>query len=512
VELANAGTCQLWGRAEEDVVGRPLFDALPELWDQPFRTLLDEVLQTGRTYTGKETPARLDRRGDGTLETVYLNFVYAPLRGVGGQTEGILVIAFDVTDEVVARNEMSQLRAAAEAASRAKDEFLATLSHELRTPINAILGWGQMLQRGAVSADRTAHALDAIVRNAAAQVRLIEDLLDLSRITSGRLRLDVETVDVASVVSAAVATVEPAAQAKGVRLQTVLDDGGALVYGDRQRLQQAVWNLLSNAVKFTARGGRVHVRVLRINSHLEIVVGDTGQGIAPDVLPYVFDRFRQGAAGSTRPQAGLGLGLAIVRHIVELHGGTVDAASDGPGTGATFSISLPLSVARLPRPPDHDGPDLVHPAVPTIMAGSLDIHALPDLAGTRVLVVENEPDAREMVAYLLRQKHADVTVSASVDEALCCVDERIPDVILSDIEMPGRDGYDLIRTLRARPREQGGEVAAAALTAYSRPEDRARSLLAGFDAHMSKPVDLAELVATVARLRSGRQRGASTGT
>jgi PAS domain S-box-containing protein len=395
----------------------------------------------------------------------------------------------------------------ARAANRAKDEFLATLSHELRTPINAIMGWGQMLQHGVVDQTRVAHAVEAIVRNAAAQARLIEDLLDLSRIVSGKLRLDVEVLDVATIVSAAVATVEPAAQAKSIRVQTIADAGGGRVYGDRQRLQQAVWNLLSNAVKFTPRGGRVQVHVLRVNSHLEIVISDTGQGIGADVLPYVFDRFRQADSSSTRQHTGLGLGLAIVRHIVELHGGTVEADSDGPGKGATFRLALPLSVAKAA--PTYDSSPSAHPAVPTITAGSLDVASLPDLAGTRVLVVEDEPDAREMVSYLLRQRNADVVVATSVDEALREIETRIPDVVLSDIEMPGRDGYDLIQTLRSRPAGEGGALPAAALTAYSRPEDRAKSMLAGFDAHLSKPVDLGELVATVVRLKSSRQRGAS---
>jgi PAS domain S-box-containing protein len=394
------------------------------------------------------------------------------------------------------------------AANRAKDEFLATLSHELRTPINAIMGWGQMLQQGVVDPARTAQAVNAIVRNASAQSRLIEDLLDLSRIISGKLRLDVEIIDVSGIVTAAVAAVEPAGLAKGVRIQTVVDAGSGRVYGDRQRLQQAVWNLLSNAVKFTPRGGRVQLQVLRVNSHLEIVVSDTGQGIPADVLPYVFDRFRQADSTSTRQHSGLGLGLAIVRHIMELHGGTAEASSEGPGLGATFRLKLPLSVANTGAMVN--AAPVVHPAVPTITAGSLAAAALPDLAGTRVLVVEDEPDAREMVAYLLRQRNAEVIVAASVDDALKEIDERVPDVLLCDIEMPGRDGHDLIRTLRARPAERGGSVPAAALTAYSRPEDRAQSMLAGFDAHLSKPVDLAELVATVVRLNARRPRSAST--
>ena len=390
---------------------------------------------------------------------------------------------------------------AARAANRAKDEFLATLSHELRTPINAIMGWAQMLQHGAVEPPRVAQAVDAILRNASSQARLIEDLLDLSRITSGKLRLEVELVDMRQVVASAVATVEPAAQAKGIRIQTIADDSGARVYGDRQRLQQAVWNLLSNAVKFTPKGGRVQVNVLRVNSHLEIVVSDTGEGIDTAVLPFIFDRFRQGDSTSTRRHTGLGLGLAIVRHIVELHGGTVTAASDGPGTGATFRVKLPVSVAK-PAALAEPNESRMHPAVPAVTTESLALAALPALTGVRILVVEDDPDAREMVAHLLRHRNADVVVVESVDAALQEMDARVPDVLVSDVEMPGRDGYDFIRTVRARLPEQGGMVPAVALTAYSRPLDRARSMLSGYDAHLAKPVDLAELIATIVRLKT----------
>jgi CheY-like chemotaxis protein len=363
------------------------------------------------------------------------------------------------------------------------------------------MGWGQILQAGMVDPARTVQAVDAIVRNAAAQARLIEDLLDLSRIISGKLRLDVQLIDLGAVVSAAAQTIEPAAQVKGLQLQTVIEDGAARVYGDRQRLQQAVWNLLSNAVKFTPRGGRVQTHVRRVASHVEIMVSDTGEGIAADVLPFVFDRFRQADSSSTRQHAGLGLGLAIVRHIVELHGGTVHVTSEGLSHGTSFRLRLPISIA-IAEPP---AAAQAHPAVPTVTTGTLAVEALPDLAGTRILVVEDDADGREMVAYLLRQRHADVVVAASVAEALVELDRQPPDVLLSDIEMPGRDGFALIAAVRARTPEAGGDVPAAALTAYSRPEDRAASMLAGYDTHLSKPVDLRELIATVIRLRVRRR-------
>jgi CheY-like chemotaxis protein len=279
----------------------------------------------------------------------------------------------------------------------------------------------------------------------------------------------------------------------------VLDQGDTRVYGDRQRLQQAVWNLLANAVKFTRKGGSVQAGVRRAGSEVSIVVADTGEGIAPEVLPFVFDRFRQGDSSSTRSHAGLGLGLAIAKHIVELHGGRIEAESEGPGRGATFRLTLPVSPAAVAA-----SPAPTQTAKPAITTGSLAV-PLPDLAGTHVLVVEDDTDAREMVAYFLRERGADVAAAASVEDGLRAFDARRPDVLLSDIEMPHRDGFALIAAVRARSVEAGGDVPAAALTAYSRPEDRAASMLAGYDAHLSKPVDLHELVATVARLRARRR-------
>lgn len=502
---------------------RTLRERYPEDPESP--NSIHQVIRTGRPVVMSSIPdellvgaARDEEHLRALRELGLTSYIAVPLVA-NGRTLGALTFVTAesrrrYTDEDVQFAQAVAERAAlavdnarayseARAANHAKDEFLAILSHELRTPINAIMGWGQMLQHGMVDPARTAHAVDAIVRNAASQGRLIEDLLDVSRITSGKMRLDVEVVDAGAIVAAAVATIEPAADAKGVRIQTIVDQGGR-VYGDRQRLQQVVWNLLSNAVKFTPRGGRVQVHLLRVNSHLEIVVSDTGQGISADVLPHIFERFRQGDSSSTRTHTGLGLGLAIVRHLVELHGGTAEAASEGPGKGATFRLKLPLSIASTPAVPDPIA--RVHPAAPTITTGSLDVTALPDLAGTRVLLVDDEPDALEMVAYLLRQRNAEVVTAASVKEAIRELDASIPDVLLSDIEMAGQDGYSLIQTLRSRSLDEGGGVPAAALTAYSRPEDRAKSLLTGFDAHLAKPVDLAELIATVVRLKT-RRRG-----
>ncbi len=380
--------------------------------------------------------------------------------------------------------------------NRVKDEFLATLSHELRTPVMAVLGWTQMLKTGVVDPDRIPAALETIERNAFTQKRLIEDLLDVSRIVTGRLRLDLRPVDPVAVVAEAAATVQPAADAREIRMHVLSDPSAGLVLADPQRLQQAIWNLLANAVKFTPRRGQVHVHLLRVGDHVEIVVSDTGDGIAPDLLPHVFDRFRQGDSSSTRAHEGLGLGLAIVRHIVELHGGEVEAKSAGPGEGATFRIVLPVPAGQAARAePSTRPPARVSTAPPVPHVGHV-----ADLAGVRVLLVEDNADAREMVAYLLRSIGARVTLAASARDALASLDAEVPDVVVSDIQMADQDGVSLMASIRARPPERGGRVPAAALTSRARAEDRQRSEQAGYQAHLAKPVDISELVATVAGL------------
>jgi signal transduction histidine kinase/CheY-like chemotaxis protein len=383
----------------------------------------------------------------------------------------------------------------AQLANRLKDEFLATLSHELRTPLNAIVGWTTLLRSGQLDADAAARALETIDRNVRAQTRLIEDILDVSRIVTGKLKLHVQELALAPVVDAAIESIRPAAEAKGIRVQRVLD-GTGVVMGDPARLQQVVWNLLANSVKFTPRGGRVHVRVWNVRSQVEVVVEDTGVGIAPAFLPHVFERFRQGDSSSTRPHGGLGLGLAIVRHLVELHGGTVEASSEGEGRGARFTVRLPtVAVAARSEPAS------------TPVAREEGLSPLPSelrLDGLRVLVVDDESDTRELLATVLTQLGAVVVTASSGEEALALLARERPDVLLSDIEMPGSDGYTLIRRVRSLPAEQGGRVPAAALTAYARAEDRLSALLAGFQVHMAKPVQPAELAAVLVRL-SGRQ-------
>jgi signal transduction histidine kinase/ActR/RegA family two-component response regulator len=373
--------------------------------------------------------------------------------------------------------------------SRLKDEFLATLSHELRTPLNAIVGWSRLLMDGQLSEADAARAVETIHRNAAAQNQLIADMLDVSRIVSGKLRLDLREVDPGAVVGAAVDTVLPAAQAKSMALQTLFDPGAGPITGDPDRLQQVIWNLLSNAIKFTPRGGHVLLRLEKAESHVAVIVEDDGPGVDPDFLPFVFDRFRQADSSSTRRQGGLGLGLAIVRHLVELHGGTV-SAENRAGGGAIFSIHLPLRAvtAESATGERHPSQEAAAPA-PAI---SLD--------GVTVLAVDDKQDSLDLVSVVLERRGAHVFTSLSAARALDMLRRERPDVVLADIEMPGQDGLAFIRKVRALPAGEGGRVPAVALTAYASSGDRTRALLAGFDMHVPKPVQPDELAAVVARL------------
>jgi PAS domain S-box-containing protein len=390
-----------------------------------------------------------------------------------------------------------EARAEAEAANRMKDEFLATLSHELRTPLNAITGWTQLLRLPTVSQEDLEQGLEVIDRNAQVQAQLIEDLLDISRIISGKLRLDIHPVNPAQSIEAAVASVAHAAEARSIEILTQFDSGAPLVAADPGRLQQIVWNLLSNAVKFTPQGGQVTVRLARGDRRAEIRVTDTGQGIKPEFLPYVFDRFRQADGSTTRRHGGLGLGLSIVRQLVDLHGGTVDVQSPGENQGATFTISLPLAHERLALTGSSHQMPSASPDLAECPAGLL--------AGLTVLVVDDEPDAREIIKRMLMKCQAKVTVAASAREALEALDLQRPHVLISDIGMPGLDGYELIRAVRSRGCS-ARDVPAIALTAFARTEDRRRALMAGFQIHVAKPVDANELTAVVASLagRTGR--------
>jgi CheY-like chemotaxis protein/two-component sensor histidine kinase len=377
-----------------------------------------------------------------------------------------------------------------------KDEFLATLSHELRTPLNAILGWSQMLQTNNLDETAAKRAMATIERNARSQSQLIDDILDVSRIITGKLRLDVRAVDLQLVISAAVDAARPAAEAKNMRLQTLIDPRATQISGDSDRLQQVVWNLLSNAIKFTPKNGRVQVRLERVNSHVEIVVSDTGAGIEPEFLPFVFERFRQSDGSMTRRHGGLGLGLAIVRQLVELHGGTVSVESKGEGQGSTFIVSLPFLPVRLEPEADLSR---VHPAAQN---GSMVI-CPPELSGLRVLLVDDEADSRELLNFVLESCGAQVTTGSSAAEALELIKHEKFDVIVSDIGMPEEDGFSLIRKIRGLTVEQGGNTPAIALTAYARAEDRVQALRSGFQMHIAKPVESAELTAALASLARG---------
>jgi PAS domain S-box-containing protein len=376
-------------------------------------------------------------------------------------------------------------RTEVEQVSLLKDEFLATLSHELRTPLNAVLGWSEILLGSPRSPEDMRRGLQTISRNARAQAQLIEDLLDMSRIVAGKVRLEVEPTELAGVVDSAMDAVKLSADAKQIQLRKTVDPAVNAV-GDPNRLQQVIWNLLSNAVKFTPKDGIVHVAVLQADSHVEVRVSDTGAGISADFLPHVFERFRQADASTTRQHGGLGLGLAIVKQIVELHGGSVGVESEGENQGSTFIVRLPLAPPRAER----DG------VVQKAPRPTADV----DLHGVRVVVVDDEQDARDLIAWILTDAHADVATAGSANEGLKLVQERKPHVLVSDIGMPHKDGYEFIREVRRLPFTQGGHTPAIALTAFARSEDRTRALLAGYQLHLSKPMEPGELVATVGSL------------
>jgi PAS domain S-box-containing protein len=431
-----------------------------------------------------DTEFRL-RRADGEYRWL---LVRGSPRVMGdGTLAGYTASAMDITDQRDALKASQLAKEAAEASSRAKDAFLATVSHELRAPLSPILTWVRMLRDDAVNPTQAAKALEVIERNARLQAQLVEDLLDVARIVEGKVRLRIRPVDLSQVIHSAADAVRPAAQAKDIRLHLVLDSTIALS-GDAERLQQVVWNLLSNAVKFTPKGGRVHVVLERVNSHVEIAVSDSGQGIAAEQLPHLFERFWQADSSTTRAFSGLGLGLAIVRHLAELHGGTVTAESPGEGAGSTFTVKLP--VAPFTRtageefrrhPVFHDGSGV----------------AAVRLDGTKVLLVDDEPDANEALRVLLDGCGAEVRVAGSAAHALEILDRWTPDVVLSDIGMPGEDGYALIAKMRAAG-DGLARLPAIALTAYASTEDRARLLSAGFRLHIAKPADPGEITTAIA--------------
>jgi PAS domain S-box-containing protein len=491
----NAAAQRIFGWSADEVIGKPITVIIPtdRLQEEP-RIL--ERLRAGERVDHFDT-VRVTKDG----RQINVSVTISPIRDSSGHIVGASKIARDTTivkEYERVRNELLEreraARIEAERSNHMKDDFLATLSHELRTPLNAILGYTQLLRKGKASQEEALSFLEIIERNARSQTQIIEDLLDLSRIISGKIRLDVQRVDLATVVASAIEAVRPLSQAKKQQLTAVLDPLGGLVRGDPSRLQQVIWNLLSNAIKFTATGGKVQVALERVNSHVEIIVSDTGAGINPDFLPHLFERFRQENASSSRRHGGLGIGLAIVKELVELHGGTIRAKSPGPGRGSTFIVGLPLSVMHEDIEP---GVTQRHPKTPSLTSENSDDI---DLSGIRVLVVDDEPDARQLIARILESCGAEVHIAASLPEALAQMKQHIPHALISDLGLPDNDGFDLIRSIRALDPDKGGKVPAAALSAFARAEDRRRAIIAGFRTHIAKPVEPAELIAVVASL------------
>jgi PAS domain S-box-containing protein len=498
----NASAVRLLGYTAAEIIGQPITVLIPLDRREEER----HIIQTLREGTRIEHYETVRVAKGGRLMDVALTI--SPVRDKTGLIVGASKILRDITERRRIERELQGLlaerdqilaseraaRSQAERLSASKDEFLALLSHELRTPLNAILGWTQVLRRGASPSADFEKGLVVIERNVRAQTQLVDDLLDLSRIISGQMRLDVQPVMPYAFVQGAIDSARPAADARGVRLETILDPAAGPVSGDANRLQQVVWNLITNAIKFTPRGGHVQVTFERVNSNIEVCVADSGIGIRSDFLPHIFERFRQADSTTTRKYGGLGLGLSIVKHIVELHGGTVAANSDGEGKGATFRVKLPVAVGRWnPNGPGEHPRSSQRLSVPFVNA---------NLSNLVVLVVDDDSDSRDLLQRLLSDCGATVITASSAAEALAVTDNQRPDILISDIGMPEIDGYQLLRNLRADSKVR---FPAIALTAFARSEDRTRALLAGYVAHVSKPVEPAELIATVAAV-SGRVR------
>jgi len=481
----NPWAARVLGYPRESLIGINIRDGLlPQYRDQ-----FDDYLRTVIT----EGSARgVMKVRTSTGETRLWEY-YNTLRTEGVEKPIVRGMAHDATERRQALKREQEARKEAEAANRVKDEFLSTLSHELRTPLTAIMGWADLLLHGEVERDKEQTAIETIFRNANSQCQLINDLLEVSRIITGKLRLEFVACELHSVIEAAAESIRPTAEAKGVRLQVLLEPHVGPVFGDRERLQQIIWNLLSNGVKFTRKGGLVQVTLQRINSHVEIVVKDSGIGINPEFLPHVFDRFRQADGSTTRNYGGLGLGLAIVRHLVELHGGTAWAESAGEDKGSQFIVRLPAMTGS-----EHESPeDFKQPAV---AAHESRERQPSSLNGLRVLVVDDEIDARSLLTTMLERCGAHVVAVSSAREGLESVESWKPDVLIADIGMPVEDGYGLIRKIRALPKERGGQTPALALTAYARTEDRVRALSEGYQVHLAKPVDRFELAAVITSL------------
>jgi PAS domain S-box-containing protein len=482
IQSWNRGAERIFGFTEREIVGQPMMRLLPaDRKDEEVRIL--ERLRKGERIDHYET-VRMCK--DGRL--IDCSLTVSPIRNNSGDIVGASHIARDISAQKRALEQLAMAHQELKRADRMKSEFISTLSHELRTPLSAITGWIQILQDNPTPKE-ILEGVEIIKRNVRVQTQLIDDLLDMSRIEAGKLTLDIGRLDLAAVVSAAIDTVRPAADARMIRLSSAFSSVEGIVMGDRNRLQQVVWNLLTNAIKFTPKGGRVHVTVERVNSHVEIAVADTGIGIAPEYLDQVFERFSQVDGSTTRRHGGLGLGLSIVKHLVELHGGSVRARSQGPGQGTTFNVVLPL--LPLHPEPEHAAAEQRNLAVDEAAGETV-------LDGIKVLAVDDDVDSVNTIRRMLERRGAEVRVAGSMDEALQVFVEFKPDVLLSDIGMPEHDGYELIARVRTLP--NGRSVAAVALTALARAEDRTRALRAGFQMHIAKPVESAELVAVVRNL------------
>jgi PAS domain S-box-containing protein len=483
----NAAAERMFGYAAAEIIGKSVRLIIPD--DRQHEE--DDVLRRIRDGQRIEHFETLRRKKDGTLFPVSLTI--SPICSERGVVIGASKIARDISDRIRADEERRRLLEMARSANRLKDEFLATLSHELRTPLNAIVGYSRMLQAGMLAGgEKQAKALETVVRNAASLTQIVEDVLDVSRIVSGKLRLNVQAVELSQIVREAVETSQPAADAKKIRLDVIVDPRGTLVSGDPDRLRQVLWNLCSNAVKFSERGGRVEVRLERVNSHVEVTVSDNGLGIDPAFLPHLFERFSQADAGTNRVHRGLGLGLAISRHLVELQGGRISAHSDGLGRGSTFRIELPVRGVEAII-----GDEIrVHPAAPD-SAGALRV---PRLDGIRILVVDDDRDALALSREILEVTGATVTTADSGQDALDKLAKGIADVLIADLGMPRMDGFELIEKIRASGEVAIREIPAAALTAFARSEDRTRAMRSGFEVHLSKPIEPGELMAAAATL------------
>jgi PAS domain S-box-containing protein len=486
---ANEGLLTIWGKTWSEAIGKTCLELGYEPWHAAMHDReIDQVIATRQPVRG-EVPFT------GTLGRRVYEYILVPVIGAGGKVEAIAGTTRDVTERKEAEAEREALlaseraaRAEAERASLVKDEFLAMLSHELRTPLNAIVGWTQVLRREPPSPQTLAQGLAVIDRNARTQAQLIADLLDMSLVMSGRMRIDPQPVELRVVIEGAIESVRATAETQGVVLESALSPIAATITGDPTRLQQVVWNLLTNAIKFTPAGGRVRVTLAQLDSEVVIAVRDTGKGISPEFLPHVFERFRQAQSSAAREHRGLGLGLAIVKQLIDLHGGRVEATSDGEGQGSTFTVRLPAG-----RP--HSSADSPAPHLRTLPAVPVPYDA-PNLEGVTVLAVDDDPDARDLVGRLLGECGARVVVAGSAQEALAAIGHEQLDVIVSDIAMPVQDGY----TFMSAVRRLGIKTPAVALSAFARTEDRRRSLYAGFQTHLAKPVEPAELVGIVAAL------------